>query len=222
MTLVASVQHTGTWFILEFLRPFHKQIVEWRHVGSDTQVGPNDLLQVHVGMYLADDFEEHNEPKSVKFIKALMLASKSHPLVIPLRDPMLAMRTRERRHPWIHHGHIPEGMAALGVAYPWLKHHAHFFPVDLPQKEGLPKRIIRLERLYEYALKKPAEGHEARKAIKAFSDWHKVNSTERTEVGYSMSELRERHPKEMAMFGKWKPQIQFMLEDMGYRKLPWF
>ena len=89
---VNTVQHTGTWFVIDFLRAHSKfsDIVEWRNV-RHLSLKDNDK-KVILHKHLPDPIEKD----SGFFNLCLPELFKT---VVPLRDPLRAVITKYRRHP---------------------------------------------------------------------------------------------------------------------------
>lgn len=126
--LLATVQHTGTWFLLDMLTSsrdvagwtFKRKIREGDHLPyADTR---STVLQMHFGDETYTDLEEHlNELEF--WIHAL-------PTIVCLRDPVLSLISRQVRHPEIPSiAYLVDGFERIAKLRPL---NVYFVNVDRP------------------------------------------------------------------------------------------
>lgn len=127
MIFVPTVQHTGTWFILRFIEKFGYEIKQARFIIRDHEpVKKNTVIQAHFPMTESGTVYDYSHPhyNIIKLLTNLM------PTVIPLRDPLRAIITREARQPNLRHYYIVDGFVTLAKEY---SEHPNvlFAPIDL-------------------------------------------------------------------------------------------
>jgi hypothetical protein len=128
---VPSVQHTGTWFILKLLKQFNYNIVDSKRLLEDGMSIDNpSIIQTHFPIESVDGKPfELGKCMDVNSISAM---SKIFKTVIPVRDPLASILTREVRHPELRHFYIVDGF--INMAERLAKNSkVFFFPVDLPE-----------------------------------------------------------------------------------------
>lgn len=159
IVFVPSVQHTGTWFIINFLLNFFPKNRELQFV-LEKQLGPGgaDIRHEHVydspldgPMIVHTHFPivrnlnmDVNWPEGEFFrrwyanlgtlrslpLQTILLFCNFFKAVIPVRDPMAAILTREARHPQLRHFFIVDGYVSMATEF--AKHpNVKFLPVDL-------------------------------------------------------------------------------------------
>ena len=155
---VPTIQHTGTWFVLEFLKPFIPNIRELTFLlETDIKPGRADinhehiynfpltdptLVQIHfpIVRYLNFDVnfpQTHFERswysnmgimRSVS-VQTILLMCNFFKTIIPVRNPVAAILSREARHPEFRHFFITDGFIALATEF--AKHpNVMFLPID--------------------------------------------------------------------------------------------
>lgn len=124
---VPTVQHTGTWFVLRFLERFGYGIKEIWQVLEDGKIPiPNSTL-LHTHFPVQDALSQ--DLKKASPLRTIFTLVNLFKTVVPVRDPLAAILTRECRHPEYHHFYIVDGFVNMA------KLHGHpnvyFFPIDL-------------------------------------------------------------------------------------------
>jgi len=120
---VLSIQHTGTWFAIDFLRshpmagPFH-ELVEVIHAGG---LVTRSVIHAH----LIKDVHPADAHKHMGFEGLAILAATGR-VIVPIRDPMLSLITRHARHPMMDHRYIVQAYQALARLRPPVT----YLPVD--------------------------------------------------------------------------------------------
>ncbi len=120
--MVFSVHHTGTVFLLDLIQ-WHSEVTALREMGEMVKTGsppaePGHLIHLHLMGYRADS----RGPLDITW-DAIVDAVNRGRVAIPLRDPMLALISRERRLPGADHRFIVDGFRALTELKPkaWLR-----------------------------------------------------------------------------------------------------
>ena len=160
IVFVPSVQHTGTWFVINFLRRFIPREKELTFLLEDTATKPHDagclyrpsysqlldapvVVHVHLPIFLDlgcgketydtwfhRTWAENMTTKRSVSVETLLLLCNFFKTVIPVRDPMAAILTHEVRYPQFRHFCIVDGFVALATEF--ARHpNVKFFPVDM-------------------------------------------------------------------------------------------
>jgi len=158
IVFVPSVQHTGTWFTINFLRNFITRNRELQFV-LEKELGPdgtdirhehkydNPLMEptiIHTHFPIVRNLNMHVNWSEGEFfrrwyanlgtlrslpLQTILLFCNFFKTVIPVRDPMAAILTREARHPQLRHFYIVDGFVAMATEF--AKHpNVKFLPVD--------------------------------------------------------------------------------------------
>jgi len=167
---VPSVQHTGTWFVLGFLKHFIPNVKELTFILEEgieqekldvfhkhAYAHPLDqptvaMIHLPIVRYLNFDVnypQTHFERRwygnmgtmrSVS-IQTILTLCNFFKTVIPVRDPMAAILSRETRHPQFRHFYIVDGFAALATEF--AKHpNVKFFPVDMTDDVDIRRKLL--------------------------------------------------------------------------------
>ncbi len=139
---VPSITHTGTWFVLRFLQHFISNLVEGKDFDERKFDVPEDCI-VHFHYPITD---KRDFSKAIGITGAKILASL-FPTVIPIRDPLAALLSRETRQPQLRHFYIIHGYIHMQRT---LFEHPNviFLPIDL--YETAEERFALLERVLKH------------------------------------------------------------------------
>ena len=160
IVFVPSVQHTGTWFVINFLKNFFEYSREVTFLLEDDDMKPEDanvlyrpkysrsldkptVVHVHLpisrnpsadvdffGTWFDSTWIQNLATKRSLPVQTLLLLCNFFKTVIPVRDPMAAILTREARHPQFRHFCIVDGFVALATEF--AKHpNVKFLPIDM-------------------------------------------------------------------------------------------
>lgn len=170
IAFVPSVQHTGTWFTLNFLKPFFpggtRELTRALDVpqkpDEDAMFSPSyshpitkpTLLHVHLPIndirYFDDYFADSLFHRRWHFnllnmrsqpVQTILLFANMFKTVIPIRDPMAAILSREARHPQFRHFYIVDGYVALAKEF--ARHpNVCFLPVDSTDEPGIRRSLV--------------------------------------------------------------------------------
>ena len=220
---VPTPQHSGTWFLLELLQghsEVRNGVMELRDMIGPMR-GEITLLHTHFGQgvtYHPNDAE--------KFItdKVLFELVGIHPTVITIRDPLLALITRQLRHPDLWHSYIITAFMTI-VQELVNKPNVFFLPVDLYKNKSYAQRLQLLKRLFAF-LKLGEEDY-----LKFWAaGWPRLNT-----VGYESAKETRRwynnrdidkisalFPEEYGVLKKREAILRPFLEKLGYRNLLWW
>ena len=151
IVFVPSVQHTGTWFIIRFLQNFFPSVIEadkvWKHktlpelpciLHSHFPIIHRPEIQIDMDWWSRRQMALKDRFLDLRTIELLVGMFKT---VIPVRDPLAAILTRETREPQLRHFFIVDGFVELAQRF---RHHPNvvFLPVDLPWDEQKRRKML--------------------------------------------------------------------------------
>lgn len=216
---VASVHHTGTWFVLNFLlsHPGTWELVELRTAVEGREVKPSDVLHFHLygdGVVSRGPFHETG------LLDAAVRLSRKVPTVVPVRDPLLSLISRQARHPELDHVQVVRAFEYLDR----FSNSAVFVPVDLLNRSGIEARREKLEEVLGRL------GLEWEEWCDDYArEWPVANT-----VGGRGAGLREMYERrdveslrgflraEMEELDRIAPTLIPFLQTLGYSDLPWW
>lgn len=223
---VLSVQHTGTWFVLDLLRehpgfpsvdpvtldPIATRFQQFGTIRNGDIVS-RGIIHGHVGHGPAAHFSD-----SRKFVEGNKYVELTNliPIITPLRDPLAAMITRHARHPMLDARYIVD-------AFVWLAH-ADATPTFL--RVDAPEGVDRAESLKD-ALGSVGLDWAAPIALRWAETWPVRNVSgdtwlkEAYRVGDPEPIAREM-PDEWARLIARRDVLRPFLERFGYRNLLWW
>lgn len=146
IVFVPSVQHTGTWFTINFLKNFFEQSKEVTFLlENGVKNGSEDVNYIHKYQYPLDkrtiahihlpivrymNFDVNYPESSFQKrwygnlgtlrslpVQTILLMCNFFKTVIPIRDPMAAILTRETRHPQFRHFYIVDNFVSLATEF---------------------------------------------------------------------------------------------------------
>ncbi len=204
-SVVPSVNHTGTWFLIDFLlgHPEVSNRVELPDALARNGLEPRSVLHFHVG----------GVPNLWEAYSALIATGMA---IVPLRDPMLCLCTRQARHPFLDHRYIVESFLMFANRGDGVT----FFPVDADPS--------RRQEVLRAALS--CAGLDLDESYLEFwaRTWKPRNS-----IGYdtaeklwyrdgSWDELRHAIGPELDYLLDSRSTLVPFLKEQGYRDLPWW
>ncbi len=226
--VLASINHTGTFFVEHFFR---------NHSAVDacvglTQVIKNDtLLFRRVG---SGAYEEGLRPAGTTLVQGhlnnnnvrhLQLLSLFNPMIVPMRDPLLALISTVVRNPGNDPMHQVDQLLALGDCFIRMQHvyQPFFLPVDLLAKETGVKRYEALRDMQHHCGIK-AEVDYTRDVAKS---WEYVNSggdygLKRSYVEGDKKPIWAKLAAPIGIMQSYEDKVRPMLENIGYRDLLWW
>jgi hypothetical protein len=209
-----SVQHTGTWFLINALKCHSKvdDLIMFREMREKTpEPGKKYILHVHVG-----DGGSPLTPSYHATYRSLDVTMRVLKTAIPLRDPLLSMLSRHKRHPVLHHFYLVDGFVYLAT----MRADCFFLPVDILKSPE--KRKEALNGLFDYF------GLEREPFIDEWAEqWKAVNENpiEYAEMEWywqgAVNKLRLLFPKEFDYLQSQAHVIKPFLYKHGYKKLIW-
>ena len=136
---VPTIQHTGTWFLLKFLNKFVPHIRQVEQMNSSfLKIEWPTILHTHFPFnFWGAPVGERDKTLS---IEAITLLSNIFKTVIPIRDPLAAILTRECRHPNLDHFYIVDNFIALAQMEE--STNIKFFPIDIGNSESRMQLLL--------------------------------------------------------------------------------
>lgn len=213
-----TIQHTGTWFCIELLRQ-HSTISSCTEL-KDLRFG-NDITIIHTHF---GDGETWHPKDAGKFIPSYVLREliDVYPSIIPVRDPLAALLTRQVRCPDLQHSYIIEGFVTLAELKE--KHDLFLLPVDFNGDKSFEERFGVLRKLFAF-LKLSEEPY-----IKFWAaSWPVKNSVRNINVELydsyrngDIEKIIEVIPEEYAYLKGKETILKPFLEELGYKNLLWW
>jgi len=239
MIFVPTLPQSGTWFVLRLLEKcgyrleFTGDIVENKKV----VMGENIALSCHIFpfYYQAPSFKEaiphyagiplrdyvvRNNHMSLTGIELLSRLNKT---IIPIRDPLACLLTREARAPQLRHFYIVDGFVEVVKRFE-SNPNVFFFPVDL-----YTEYKDRLKLLYEATFHCGIQNNNYVNELNEYAiNWKKENSAEnRFRESYEqgnldkIKEMLGNKWAEVEYLKIWGGTIMPFLRDLGYGELLW-
>ena len=215
--LVASCYHTGTWFSLDFLTGLDglDGVTEFSEIVSG-QAKANPRMVVHFHLVGSAINSKGGRVVGYSFEDACYLMERVRTLV-PLRDPLKALITREARHPAEDHHFIVDAFMYMQRLPPTCV----LFPVDIP--ESYDDRLAALLRVANVL------GLDGLEHITNYAmDWPNPNSR----GNHALKILYEKHQDLESVSSFFFPEYKYLLEhaeqiipfliSAGYKDLPWW
>jgi hypothetical protein len=158
IVFIPSVQHTGTWFTINFLKNFIGRVRELTFILEKPEKAQADVNYVHSyseplkeptithihfpivrhlnfdvnfpeGRFFRDWYANLGTLRSVS-IQTILTMANFFKTVIPIRDPVASILSREARHPQLRHFFIVDGFVTLAKEF--ANHpNVKFLPIDL-------------------------------------------------------------------------------------------
>ena len=221
VALVLSIQHTGTWFAIEFLRqhshagPFHelnkmiggplteKSVVHAHIAGPEFASGQSRALGRKDGT------------NAIPTYPAYEILIETDRVIMPVRDPMLSLLTRHGRHPLLAHTFIVDAFTRVAKKHEGVL----FLPVDCE-----PDRRKAL--LYDVLTKANLAWDDP--YIEIWSrDWKPQNVSPDTaeKQWYRDGVWDKLYPvlkEEIDLLLENKHVLIPFLQELGYKELPWW
>lgn len=189
MIFCPTAPQSGTWFVLRFFERLGFRI---EHTGVITReqktidISVPTILHCHVFPFYyipqpykeswpsfgGDPIEEHIVRKDKLSIYAIQLLASMHKTVIPIRDPLASLLTRENRAPNLRHFYIVDAYVEIARKLAPLPN-VFFLPVDL--KRNYQERKECLIEMLVHCNISPAEHME--EVEKTAKEWKRENVT---------------------------------------------
>ena len=126
-----SVQHTGTWFVLSMLERFGYNVVDSKRLlEGGVHINNPSTIQTHFPIESACGVPFDLEINKWMGVNSIQAISKIFKTIIPIRDPLACLLTREARHPELRHFYIVDGFVNMAEKMAGSSN-VMFFPIDL-------------------------------------------------------------------------------------------
>lgn len=217
--MVFSVHHTGTVFLLDALQ-WHGAIDRVREMAELCSPGaPPPTCRQVVHLHLMGHCADSRGPLDIPWPDLMETAIKGR-VLIPLRDPMLALISRERRLPGGDHRFIVNGFIALLDLLDQVPHN-RWLQVD--NDWNFEARLAKLNELQAAIGLDPQPF--ARRLAREWLPQNAWGSGFDLVRLYSIGDLdglRSRFPMNFDYLTERAKQLRPFLERFGYRDLPWW
>lgn len=217
LSFVLSVQHTGTWFVIRTLEksPDISSVLMATELSA---VEFASLRQAPVRYCVHDHL--HYNLRQTEYVNPEAL---DVPITVPIRDPLLALISRQARQPLLEHVFVVMTLCKLPTIIS--RYNCYVVPVDHPAN-----RSELLHGMFEHMLlTKPANLEELA------AQWQPENQTsdiaeavqQRAQLGYYYNTHDYETLQRLIPVSTWalnlvQPQLQPFYESLGYRDLLWF
>jgi len=229
IAFIASAPHTGTWFLIEFLRslPEVSNFVELpvlrkskTCVRREVSPGAWEMGLVGQGINLV---HSHFQEEDMALIRMMGL---SNPTIIPIRDPLASILTRHNRYPKQRHTHMIGHWERMAGSFIKFKDEfqATFVPVDLGANDSAVREAS-LGAAYSAIVDHGDFRWEPIRAFMERDPWPNSRGDYDLKRAYQDRDrdfLRNQIPMEWVELLRIKPTIQPFLESMGYDDLLWW
>ena len=213
MLLIASIQHTGTWFIIDLIEKLTGERVMLVE-NALKELMDFDILHTHITTI---NYGLGNKKLSHMPFKILDTMIHAHKTIIHVRHPLLSIITRENRHPELNHYYIIEAFNYISTL---TGNNIFFFPIDL--YDNFSDRHRLLNDLCSFLSVKPEKSFK----MKFTSKWKIKNSAadvtglKHKFIKGDYKSIRKRL-KEECFFLENRPEIHKFLKKLGYSNLIW-
>jgi len=213
--LLPSIQHTGTWFVIDILQKSGYTAVPYNPDWTDK----NTALYAHFPLSTGNGILPQEEGKfiSLEGLKWAVEQFGNCPIIIPLRDPLAAIITRQQRHPEMPHKYIIDGF--LSFMQDFHDFNVLWFPVDL--YTGRNGRLDLLEKLEKHIHRIISYKHTIA------TEWQQKNTQgiyplKEAYLKCDLAEIKNTIPCEWKYLIKNKSLLKPFFEEQGYKDLLWF
>lgn len=211
--LCLSVQHTGTWFALNFLME-HKGtkgvVAQVKNIKTRDDILQDGIVHVHINGFGITS----SGGRRTRTFKQTAAMTKGMRLIVPVRDPLLSLITRHKRHPDRKSFYIVDGFCHLSEL------DAVYLPVDCNTYDIHPY----------YLLEKVCKelGLEVNEFVEKWSiKWPIYNSKfdyglKRAYQEGRIDKIAKAFPEEYQHLKENEKNIRPFLEKLGYKNLMWW
>ncbi|MCK4822899.1 hypothetical protein KA005_44465, partial [bacterium] len=150
-----TVPQSGTWFVLRLFERLGCKIMDSTRVKKEGVQSELSILHTHIFPFYynpapykeswpsfgGDPIQEYIVRKNKLSIGCIKLLSSMYKTIIPIRDPLASLLTREARAPNLRHFYIVDGYVEIArelANYPNVK----FFPIDLNLSFDERKKLL--------------------------------------------------------------------------------
>jgi hypothetical protein len=219
LIFIISAQHTGTWTLIRHV----ERSPDIDEVGMLTKTKPN----VIEGYRAADKLFCFHDHLSTAYRATHMVTpyAVDVPIVVPIRDPLRAVLTRQTRRSDLEHAYIIQAFCAMAEFIN--KYNVMLFPVDLPV--DVEVRLRQLGKLYKFlgikapgALKQHAAEWELHN-VSYKKDWKEDKQAfDYLYKARDYEKIKRYVPTSAWVLEQVQPKLQPFMERIGYEDLMWF
>jgi hypothetical protein len=213
--LLPTIQHTGTWFLLDILQKAKMTTVPYNPEWTQK----NTVLHAHFPLSVGNGIlpQEENKFISLDGIKWAINNFENNAIVVPIRDPLAAVITRQNRHPEMPHKYIIDGF--LSFAQDFNDFNVLWFPVDLYTSKN--DKLALLEKL---------ENHIDRTILYKHTlatEWQQKNTSgmytlKEAYLENNVKEIKQNIPCEWEQLINIRSLLKPFFQALGYKNLTWF
>ena len=221
--VVATVHHTGTWFLLNFLLGLKEvpELVEMKDLYSGAKkLSKGCLLHFHLTGKLVDT--KQHTPYHFSFEDDIIPLMRKVRSIVTVRDPLKSLITREQRLTGEDHTFIVRGFTTIPHCP------AEYFPVDMHDNGN---ERLRLSMFYNLVARLSFDCDDNQHWIESYVDrWPVTEFNSRGDYGLKalyekhcdLIEVRKAIPYAYNYLIQCKHEIIPFMEALGYRDLPWW
>lgn len=238
---VLTIQHTGTWFILDFLKEYlgdKTTVCQLLYFLARTSA-PNgtfgmlfkeriNLIHMHFNMAMFSG-EQGQQPVRANGdclypadYLLYTITKATNNFVIPVRDPLLSLCTRENRRAGVDHKYLIDGFLLLSK---YLFNKQNLFPIDLiytaEEKVLFFKRVLDVLSIEQQDALLPIIEKHAGKWCNRNSR-KDVSGLKRAYIAKDFGFMRKIIPNELEYLLYNKKIIIPFLKKLGYKDLGWW
>ena len=206
--LIASIQHTGTWFLIDLLRN-HPEVKDFWLEKDFDKIDEENISLIHTHMHLLNN-EIFDQVKN---------KIDSYQTIIPVRDPMKSLITRHKRHPELDHSSIVYGFECISKL-----ENVFFFPIDVYKRKSDRNKLI-IDAFSFLGLSRP--NVYIRRFARAWKPRRSTSKRSKIDLdkAYSngqMDVIKNAMPEEYEILKDKEYIIRPFLESLGYKDLSWW
>jgi len=218
--VVASVHHTGTWFMLNYLNGFAQVsgITEFHElVSGEKEFDSSQIIHFHI---MGDTINSRGRVEEFPFSVVLHMVMNCR-CVTPIRDPIYALISRQERHPELDHCFIVDGYSVMQF------YDTIYVPIDLKYDNRHHRMWCLADSLMLLSCHPKYE--ENTQWIEKYTDeWYPANSRGWYDLKLryrdhgDVEAVRKAIPKEFDYLLSKADEIIPLLMRVGYKDLPWW
>jgi hypothetical protein len=213
--LLPTIQHTGTWFLLDILQKAGFTTVPYNPEWTDK----NTVLYMHYPLSVGNGILPQEEHKfcSLGAIEWIYSKFDNCLMIVPIRDILAALITRQVRHPDQPHKYIIDGFISFAQDFDGFN--PFYFSIDL--FENYKTRVDLLSSL------ESATGKDLEYKNSIAREWQPKNTSGNSwlkEAYYQedIEKIKQTIPVEWEYLMKSREILQPFFEKLGYKDLLWF
>jgi hypothetical protein len=220
---IPTIQHTGTWFCIEFLKA-HNEVQHFVEL-KDLRVNGSEMTLIHTHFGDGNTHHPADVSKHIPFYVVNDLINE-YPSITTVRDPLAALITRQIRCPDLWHTYIIDSFVSLAKEIKKMPNKNLFLlPVDLYKTKSFEMRYQILNELLSHvglsedpyakfwAAGWPIYNTVGDSSIIGLKEYYNLGEVDKIEAAF---------PEEYAHLKRKEPILRPFLEKLGYRDLIWW